>query len=122
MSTPDDQQTYTLARGASTVSALTQVSSHPAAVRIADCVGLPLGCVRAIGRAMARLTLVLLGFWPCYGIRRSGLHGQSPAQWASGAVLVVSNHVSWLDILVSASPLCLGSLFPSLNLSAAGGY
>jgi 1-acyl-sn-glycerol-3-phosphate acyltransferase len=71
---------------------------------------------------MARLTLVLLGFWPCCGIRRSGLDGQSPAQWASGAVLVVSNHVSWLDILVSASPLCLGSLFPSLNLSTAGGY
>lgn len=51
---------------------------------------------------MARLTLVLLGFWPCIGIRRLGLeeHDRSPARWASGAVLVLSNHVSWLDILV----------------------
>lgn len=50
---------------------------------------------------MARLTLLLLGFWPCGGIQRSGLNGLTPSQWAAGAVLVVSNHVSWLDILVS---------------------
>lgn len=67
----------------------------------ADGLGLPLSWVRAIGRAMARLTLVLLGFWPCCGIRRSGLNGRSPSQWAAGAVLIVCNHVSWLDILVS---------------------
>ena len=48
---------------------------------------------------MARLTLVLVGFWPCIGIRRTGLGGRSPAQWASGSVLILCNHLSWLDIL-----------------------
>ena len=55
---------------------------------------------RAIGRAMARLTLMLIGFWPCFGIQRSGLNGRTPSQWATGAVLILSNHVSWIDILV----------------------
>ena len=65
----------------------------------ADCLGAPLAWVRAVGRFMARLTLVLVGFWPCIGIRRTGLGGRSPAQWASGSVLILCNHLSWLDIL-----------------------
>ncbi len=76
---------------------------------------------------MARLTLVLLGFWPCCGIRRSGLNGRTPSQWAAGAVLVVCNHVSWLDILVSHTlhPLrtrfCCPPASSKLNCNARGG-
>lgn len=57
--------------------------------------GLPLTWVRPLGRLMARLTLAILGFWPFVGVRRIG----GGTDWAEGAVLVVANHVSWLDIV-----------------------
>lgn len=60
-----------------------------------DALRLPIGWIRVLGRVMARATLVLLGFWPGCGIRRHGDRGA----WDTEAVLVVSNHVSWLDIL-----------------------
>ena len=60
-----------------------------------DWLGLPRSWVGALGRLMARITLVTLGFWPCIGLQRSGCQ----PGWASGATMVVANHVSWLDIL-----------------------
>jgi 1-acyl-sn-glycerol-3-phosphate acyltransferase len=78
--------------------------------RATHALGLPIEWVRTVGCWMARITLYILGFYRRRGIRRYGVVPEDTSQWvqvdslyaeqwAARAGLIVSNHVSWLDIL-----------------------
>jgi lysophosphatidylcholine acyltransferase/lyso-PAF acetyltransferase len=56
------------------------------------------------GKLGARLCLLSLGFWRVEWVRHSGGGGDKEGQQeAAPAVAIVSNHVSWMDILVHMS-------------------